>query len=191
MKATRFLLLAVLFTGCAHLRGGPSESWQRARLWDEAHGYFATGDFARADSMFGHIAATYPETNEGREAHFYRGAVALDPRNPRFDPAPAERHLQLYLRADSAGGRIHRRPEGETLFQLAHQLALPMDQRIEALRGPEPRTTVVVAPRETAAPPNDEAQRLRREIASRDETIRELRDELDRIRKTLTGQAGQ
>ena len=146
MKATRPLLLLALFTGCAHLGGGPSESWQRARLWDEAHGYFATGDFQRADSVFGHIAETYPETNEGREALFYRGVVALDPRNAKFDAAPAERHLQQYLRADSAGAQIHRRPEGESLFQLARQINLPIEERIEALRGSPTRTTVVMAP---------------------------------------------
>jgi hypothetical protein len=187
MKVTRWVPVLLLLSGCAHLGGSPSESLRRARLWDEAHGYFATGAFAKADSVFGHIATTYPETNEGREALFYRGAVSLDPRNPGWDPAPAEQHLQRYLLSDSTGkARIHRRPEGETLYELAHQLNSPMEERIGPLQSTPQRTTVVVTSRASQGAV-EENQRLRRDITARDAEIKRLQEELDRIRKTLTG----
>lgn len=179
-----------ILSSCAHLGAAPSESWQRARLWNEAHGYFATGDFERADSVFSLISVTYPETNEGREALFYLGVLSLDPRNPDWDAAPAEAHLQRYLLADSGvsdtEGMIHRRPEGETLYRLARQFDLPSEERIEPLRSPVGRTTVVVR----EAKPSTlgaEIEQLRLQVANRDEQIRTLREELDRIRKTLTG----
>lgn len=179
-----------LLSSCAHLGLAPSESRDRGRLWDEAHGYFATSEFERADSVFALIAERYPESNEGRESLFYRGALALDPRNPEFDAEPAEAYLQRYLLADTAGrARIHRRPEGETLYELAHQLNLPPGERIDALAPPTERTTVVV----TESVPQtlgQDNERLRRELATREVQIQQLREELERIRKTLTGGQG-
>src|SRR5690606_39441554 len=118
---------------------------------------------------------------------FYLGVISLDPRNPNWNSEPAEEHLHAYLRADSAAGvEIHRRPEGEMLYRLAHQLNLPVEDRIEALRPSATRTTVVVREPEPVGQ-DAEIGRLRREVAARDTLIRQLRDDLDRIRKTLTG----
>lgn len=186
MKWNRLLPVLLLLSGCAHLGASPSESWERRRLWDEAHGYFATHDFARADSVFSLMAEQYPDENEGRESLFYLGAIHLDPRNPEWDPEPAEAHLERYLAADTAEGTIHRRPEGETLLQLAHQLNIPMEERIGGLQV-EPQTTTVVIRAEEAQGTLQENQRLRRDLTAAQDEVRTLREELDRIRKTLTG----
>lgn len=186
MKWNRSLSALLLLSGCAHLGSTPSESWERRRLWDEAHGYFATHDFLRADSVFSAMAEHFPDTNEGRESLFYLGALHLDPRNPEWDPESAEAALKRYLAVDTAGGTIHRRPEGETLFQLAHQLNIPMEERISGLQV-EPVQTTVVVRAEEAQGTLQENQRLRRELAAAQDSVRGLREELDRIRKTLTG----
>ena len=191
MKWKRWLPALLLLSSCAHLRATPGESWQRSRLWDEAHNFFATSAFESADSVFALLAERYPDSNEGREALFYMGVLSLDARNPGFDPKPAEMHLQRYLLIDSGGpAQIHRRPEAETLFELAHQLNLPTDERITALQQPVERTTVVVRER---APQTlgEENERLRRELATRDAEIRRQREELDRIRRLLTEGQGQ
>jgi hypothetical protein len=185
MRWNRSLPLLLLFSGCAHLGSTPSESWERARLWDEAHGYFATNEFAAADSVFSVMVEVYPDTNEGRESLFYLGALRLDPRNPEWDPVPAEASLEQYLAAETEEGRIHRRPEGETLFQLAHQLNLPMEERIPDMRVEPNRVVILKA--EEAEGTVAENERLRRDLAARTEEVRQLREELERIRKTLTG----
>src|SRR5690606_3418697 len=128
----------------------------------------------------------YPDTNEGRESLFYLGALNLDPRNPEWDPVPAEAHLQRYLATDSLNGPIHRRPEGETLFQLARQLNIPMEERISGLQV-EPQVRTVVIRAEEAQGAAQDNQRLRRELTASQDSVRTLREELDRIRKTLTG----
>jgi hypothetical protein len=185
MTWNRGLPILLLLSGCAHLGATPSESWERRRLWDEAHGYFATHNFPAADSVFSLMAELYPDTNEGRESLFYLGAIHLDPRNSAWAPDTAEVHLQQYLSADTADAQIHRRPEGETLFQLAHQLNLPMEERISPLQV-EPQTRVIIRAEE-AQGTLEENQRLRRELADRETQVRQLQEELERIRKTLTG----
>lgn len=186
MKFTRWLPALLLLSGCAHLGSPPTESWERRALWDEAHAYFATGDFSRADSVFTLMAERYPETNEGRESLFYLGTLQLDPRNPEWDPEAAQERLEQYMAADGEESRIHRRPEGGTLLRLANQLNLPMEQRIEALQV-KPQTRVVVRA-EVAEGATAEVERLRGELNTREAEIRQLREELDRIRRTLTGQ---
>lgn len=185
MKWNSFLPILLLLSGCAHLGPTPSDALERVRLWDEAHGFFAAQDYASADSVFSLMAERYPDTNEGRESLFYLGAIHLDPRNTEWDPETAEARLQQYLGADTPEGRIHRRPEGETLFQLAHQLNLPMEERIGPLQV-EPQTRVVIRAEE-AQGTLQENERLRRELAARETEVRQLREELERIRKTLTG----
>jgi hypothetical protein len=185
MTWNRYLPILLLLSGCAHVGATPSESWERSRLWDEAHGYFAAQDFVRADSVFSVMAERYPHTNEGRESLFYLGAIHLDPRNTTWDPETAEERLQQYLSADTSEAGIHRRPEGETLFQLAHQLNLPMEDRIEPLQV-EPQTRVVIRAEE-AQGTLQENERLRRELAAREAELRQAQQELERIRKTLTG----
>ena len=185
MPRYRFFPILLLLSGCAHLGNTPSESWERSRLWDEAHGYFATHDFASADSVFALMTELYPDTNEGRESLFYLGAIHLDPRNTAWNPETSEARLQQYLAADTPEGRIHRRPEGETLFQLAHQLNHPLEERISPLQV-EPQTRVVIRAEE-AQGTLQENERLRRELAAREAELRQAQQELERIRKTLTG----
>ncbi len=95
----------------------------------------------------------------------------------------------MYLASDTARGRVTRRPEAETLLGLSRQLALPCEQRTASLRcdpqvaaRPGGSDTVVVR---QGSDNSAEVSRLRREIAERDATIRELREELQRIRNTL------
>lgn len=186
MRVKRWLpALVLLLPGCAHLGAGPSEGWERARLWNEAHGYFATYDFERADSVFSLLAREYPESDQGRESLFYLGALHLDPRNPEWDAEVAEGRLREYLAADESNGPIHRRPEAATLAELVHQFTLPMEDRIPDLQAPESRT-VVIRSTEVPGTPAELAQ-LRQQLEARDAEVKQLREELARMRRTLTG----
>jgi hypothetical protein len=188
MKPIGAVLL--LFLGaCAHLGVRSHDGRTREALWDQAHRALESADFARADSLFSRLSTDYPASDAGRESLFYLGALRLDPRNPDWDPAPAEAGLRHYLDADSGReARIHRRPEAEILVEIAHQLNLPPSQRISGLQPGEKVVKVpqrIVSYKETESQANEIAD-LRQQVAARDAQIKKLQDELDRIRKTLT-----
>jgi hypothetical protein len=179
----------LLVTGCAHLpwRGDARDRQER---WIAAHRAFAAQDFNMALSEFEGLIARYPESREGREALFYAGSIHIDPRNPGWNPRPAEEMLRRYLDADAApGATVHRRPEGEILLEIARQLNLPAQARIPAL---QPEQVVVERPGPLRIAPVGEVRalaaendQLRGQVAERDATIRNLREEIERIRRTL------
>jgi TolA-binding protein len=190
MKPIRSLALLLLLLGACAPAGLVRRSAEdRAALWGQAHGALASGRYPAADSLFAQLARTYPESDEGREAVFYLGALRLDPRNPDWDPAPAEDRLRRYLALDSLPeARVHRRPEATILLEMAHQLNLPPEARISGLQG---ETKVVTVPQrivryresqELAAQVTD----LKAQVAASDEQVKKLQEELDRIRRTLT-----
>jgi TolA-binding protein len=190
----RYLLpiALALLTSCAHLGTGRTDAQARLDLWNRAHVAFAEEDFATAEQVFERLAVEHPETSEGRESLFYLGTIRLDPRNPAWDPEPAEVRLRTYLAADTLpAGPVHRRPEAQTLLQFAVQLNLPPDQRVAALQPQQVPAAAPAAQRRVVAPAQQvqtltaEVDRLRREVAQRDEQIRTQREELERIRRTL------
>lgn len=182
-------VLVLLLGACAHLGVNPHEGRAREALWDQAHRALDSADFPRADSLFTRLSTDYPDTDAGRESLFYLGALRLDPRNPNWDPQPAETRLRHYLDVDSSRETtVHRRPEAEILVEIAHQLNLPPAQRITGLQPGEKVVKVpqrIVAYKETETQANEIAD-LRQQVATRDAQIKKLQDELDRIRKTLT-----
>lgn len=184
------ILLVALAAACSHLPISNADAKQRAALWDEAHRALAAAAYSDAHAAFRRLATEYPEHSEGREAVFYLGAMHLDPRNPGWDPAPAVERLREYLAWESAGTVIHRRPEAMTFLQLAEQLSKPPEQRVAGLQ-PGTQVEVVrvpqrVAPAEQSQTLLTEVATLRRQLAERDEQIRRQREELERIRRTLT-----
>jgi len=211
MKRIFFLAFAVVLPACAHL-GLDTGHRERTTTWIEAHNAFSNEDFTRASALFTELAERHPNTLEGRESLFYLGTMRLDPRNPAWDPRPAEAALVRYLAADSLEvGTTQRRPEGQTLLQLAQQLNMPPRDRVPGLQ-PEVVTRevevqvprVVVTAQESRALSAEEVQvprvvvtaqesralsaeveRLRGQVAERDATIRQQREELERIRRTL------
>lgn len=188
---TRFslLLLLALLPACAHLPWQQS-SRERAERWEMAHRALAAQDFNRALSEFEGLIAHHPESREGREAVFYAGSIHIDPRNPGWNPRQAEEMLQRYIALDSAtSASVGRRPEGEILLELARQLNLPAQARVPGLQ-PDPvvverEVPVRVAPVGEVRALSTENQQLRAQVNERDATIRELREELERIRRTL------
>jgi len=193
MKRIFFLAFAVVLPACAHL-GLDTGHRERTTTWIEAHNAFSNEDFTRASALFTELAERHPNTLEGRESLFYLGTMRLDPRNPAWDPRPAEAALVRYLAADSLEvGTTQRRPEGQTLLQLAQQLNMPPRDRVPGLQ-PEVVTRevevevqvprVVVTAQESRAL-SAEVERLRGQVAERDATIRQQREELERIRRTL------
>jgi hypothetical protein len=185
------VLLLLLLPACAHL-GLDSDRRDRNDIWVEAHNAFSDGDFGRATALFGELADRFPGTVEGRESLFYLGTLHLDPRNPEWNSEPAETALTRYLEADSVRpGSIHRRPEGGTLLQLARQLNMPGRDRVPGLQpevvvAPEEQQPRVVVSGQESRALAAEVERLRGQIAERDSTIRQQREELERIRRTLT-----
>ena len=191
MKTATTILLAVLLSGCAVFAPenlGPDAA-RRDGLWRQGHAAMQRDSFRVAMAAFQRLAAEHPRSDYGRDALFYLGTLYLEPANPAYDAGLAAQNLEMYLTADTERGRLPRRPEAESLLALSRQLALPCEQRTGSLRC-DPQviarsdTTVVVRP----GGGNDqsaEVARLRRELNERDATIRELREELQRIRNTL------
>ncbi|HEX6040110.1 hypothetical protein [Longimicrobium sp.] len=193
MKIPTALLFAVLLAGCSVLGPenlGPGAA-SRDQLWRQGHAAMHADSFRVAMAAFQRLAAEHPRDEQGREARFYLATLYLEPANPEFDAALATQNLELYLAADTAGGRLTRRPEAERLLGLSRQLTLPCEQRTGDLRcdpdvivrtRPGGSDTVVVR---QPADQSAEVARLRRELNERDATIRQLREELQRIRNTL------
>lgn len=198
MKWIALVLAGVLLGGCA-LAGQSKDAGDiRGDLWAEAHQALGVEDFSRAAALFQRLASEHGSHREGREALFFLGSMRLDPRNPAWDPKPAEDLLRRYLAQDSIAGAvvIGRRPEAETFVQLAAQLNMPPQERLPALQ-PETQVIVRTRPQRVVVPAREsrelagEVARLRRELAERESTIQTQREELERIRKTLTGRGGR
>lgn len=189
MKSIAWLLAGALLSGCASLGiGGGNEPDEET--WAMAHQALAVQDFDRAAALFQRLATEHPDGQTGKEAVFFLGSMRLDPRNPAWNSGPAEELLREYISYDSIAGTavVGRRPEAEILLQLAVQLNMPPLQRVPALQ-PE----VVIRPQRVIVPASESRQlsaevaQLRRELATRDSTIQTQREELERIRRTLTG----
>lgn len=180
----RFIGVVLLsaIAACASLSRGDVPDNTNVTMWRAAHAALDTGDFAAADRAFSELASAYPNTPEGREARFYVGSLRLDPRNPEWNPAPAEEGLRSYLDQDE----IARRPEATTLLQLAQQLNMPPEQRVAGL---QPPTRVIEVPQRITTvercPSLEQVEALQRQVSEKDEEIRKQREELERIRRTL------
>ena len=187
-RSILLMLVGVLFSGCATLGMGSTGS--RYDTWARANDALARFDFAGAEALFEQVAASYPETVEGRESLFFLGAIRLDPRNADWDPAPAEDALGRYLALQEADGpRLYRYLEAQTLHEIARQLNLPPESRVEGLQPEERVVTVerrVVVPAERSRELSAEVARLRQQVSERDARIAAQQEELERIRRTLT-----
>lgn len=194
MKIVSTFFLAALLSACAVFAPenlGPDAA-RRDDLWRQGHAAMQRDSFRVAMAAFQRLAADHPRSEFGREARFYLGALYLEPANPAYDAGLAAQNLEMYLTTDTQGGRATRRPEAETLLAIARQLALPCEQRVGELRcDPDvivrtrPGDTTVVVRPSPGGDQSAEVARLRRELNERDATIRELREELQRIRNTL------
>jgi hypothetical protein len=189
MKRFGLILTCILATACASAGARAERRALEARLelWGQAQAAVAAGEFGRADTLYGTLIRDHGSTQQGREALFYLGALRLDPRNPNWSSALAQTSLEMYLAADSSGAIRARRPEAQTLFELARQLNLPPENRVPGLQT-EPRVVErrVVVPAREATSLQAEVTRLRGEVAAKDATIKRQEEELDRIRRTLS-----
>jgi hypothetical protein len=191
MKTASTLLLSALLSACAVFAPenlGPDAA-RRDGLWRQGHAAMQRDSFRVAMAAFQRLAAEHPRSDFGREALFYLGTLYLEPANPAFDAGLAAQNLEMYVAADTERSRGTRRPEAEMLLGLSRQLMLPCEQRAGSLRcqpqvvtRPAGSDTVVVR---QGSDQSGEVSRLRREVNERDATIRELREELQRIRNTL------
>jgi hypothetical protein len=194
MARTILLLVTLVVTsGCASFRVGSPTGPTRSALWEDANEALGRFDFAGAQALFEQLAESYPETVEGRESLFYLGAIHLDPRNADWDPQPAQEHLSSYLAFQGEGGpRLYRYLEAQTLHEIARQLNLPAESRVEGLQ-PEQRvvTERVVVPAQQSRELTAEVARLREQVAERDARIQSQQEELERIRRTLAAPSRQ
>lgn len=188
MKRIGSLCILVALSACATLGQGSDRERTRTQLWADAHDALQALQFGRADTLFTRLSREFADTETGRESLFFVGAIRVDPRNPGWDPARADTTLSAYLALESAAAaQIGRRPEAETLLEIARQLNLPPQERVPQL---QPETRFVtraprVAPAGQVTALNAEVARLRDQVAARDATIRRQEEELERIRRTL------
>jgi hypothetical protein len=176
--------LAALVTGCATL---PRNSGaERGRLWRQAHDAYARDSLRVAAAAFQRLATDHPRSYEGHESRFYLGVLALEP-GSGLDLGTAVQNLGMYITEDSAGGvRGYHLREARSLLRMAAELRRPCGDRGSGVRCEVAPVATRTEPTATAEPPaNAETARLRREVAERDDQIRRLREELERIRSTL------
>ncbi len=192
MKTILATCLALTLASCSHLPMNEPGDRDEEDLWNRAHLALANERFDAAAGLFGTLVDEYPDSQEGQESLFYLGVIHLDPRNPEWDPAPAESALESYVAIDSAGPEVSRVPEARMLLGLANQLNLPVEDRVAGLQ-PEPQvvtiTERVVVPASQSRELAAQGGRLRAQLAVRDSTIEAQKAELERIRNTLKGPA--
>jgi len=169
------LAAACLLAATACTTIGPRKPDRTALAWEAAREAMRGGSFARAEEAFLELIAGHPERPEGRESLYLLGVLYLDPRNPAWDAQRAEDHLGRYLRLQ--GPQDHR-AEALALFALARRLVEPPASADAA--PPEQQ----VAIQGTAA--EAENGRLEKQLAEKDREIARLREELERIRRTLS-----
>ncbi|HEX8692183.1 MAG TPA: hypothetical protein VF746_07180 [Longimicrobium sp.] len=191
MKVLAGVAAVLLFAACATM--GTGGSGGRRELWEWAHEAMARDSFRVAEAFFQRLAREHPRTHEGHEAHFYLGVLNLEPRGG-VDLRAADEHLRTYISEDPQYrlyGYHHR--EAESLLQLTRLMLTPCEQRNPPL-GCQTVTRVETRPSEpaTATTPQPaagitaaEAARLRQRIAAQQDSIAELKAELQRIRNTL------
>lgn len=188
MKVLAGVAAVLLFTACATV--GIGGSGGRRELWEQAHEAMSRDSFRVAEALFARLAREFPRTHEGHEARFYLGVLNLEPRGG-VDLRAADEHLRAYLSGDPQRrlyGYHHR--EAESLLQFTRLMLTPCEQRIPPI-GCTTITRVETRPSEPLpAPPQAGNQaevvaRLRQQVADRDARIRELENELQRIRNTL------
>ncbi|MQA91488.1 MAG: hypothetical protein GEU90_14895 [Gemmatimonas sp.] len=190
MKRFFAILLLVLPTaGCASMGFSGGQSDGRMALWARAQNALAAEEFLVAEGIFEEVIASYPSTLEARESLFYLGSLRLDPRNPDWDPIPAEARLAEYISLMERGAEIFRYPEARTLHELARQLNMPPESRVAGL-APEERVVTVeerlVVPGTQTRELSTQVAELQRQLEERDARIQQQQEELDRIRRTLT-----
>ncbi len=190
MKRLIHVLLLFALGGCTHLQTLAGNTVNPKVLWGEAHAALAVEDFPTSEAIFERIARDFPGTIEARESTFYLGTIRLDPRNPEWDPGAAEEHLTRYLAGFSDGGpRLYRYPEALTMHEVARQLNLPPDSRMEGLQPERQVVTIeqrVIVPAEQSQELATEIEVLRQQLIERDERIQAQQEEIERIRRTLT-----
>jgi hypothetical protein len=194
MKRIGWVGVLLLFHGCAHLRAEAPDAREQTELWRAAHEALAQERFGRADTLFNRLALHHAGSEVGRESLFYVGALRLDPRNEQFSAEGALPVLRRYLALDTLETvQVHRQPEGRTLYEIAEQLLLAPGDRIPALQGPVvvERPTIAATPSTPSAPAANpdlanENARLRSDLAQRENEVRRLQEELERIRRTLS-----
>lgn len=183
------VLLLLPLGGCAHLNLPFGERHDRATLWEDAQSALAAGEFSIAERTFRRLATEYPGSTEGRESLFFLGAIRIDPRNPYWNAQSAETYLAEYLAAEEGGDRLIRKPEAKTLHEIARQLNLPPQSRVAGLQPEQPEVVEdrLVVPGSELREQEEMIQQLREQITQRDARIEQLEEELERIRRTLTG----
>jgi hypothetical protein len=192
MRTVCAIFSVLLLGACATLRGGGPDAGHRARLWEQAHAAYAQDSFRVAAAAFQRLANEHPRTTEGHESRFYLGVLSLEPRSS-VDLTLARQQLQMYVADDTAQAlRGYHLREAGSLLRLVTELQRPCETRAGAIACDTRVVTRTVTEPGATAPSNDsgaaataEAARLRRELNERDQTIRDLREELQRIRNTL------
>jgi hypothetical protein len=160
------------------------------RLWEQGHAAYAQDSFRVAAAAFQRLANEHPRTTEGHEARFYLGVLSLEPRSS-VDLTLARQQLQLYLAEDTLHSlRGYHEREAGSLLRLVTELQRPCETRVAGVACEQRVVTRTVTEPGTGGNGENpaataEAARLRREVAERDQTIKDLREELQRIRNTL------
>ena len=190
MRSVSVLFAVLLLPACATLRGGAAQNGGRTRLWEQAQAAYAQDSFRVAAASFQRLASEHPRTYEGHEARFYLGVLSLEPRS-NVDLTVARQQLQMYVAEDTVlATRGYHGREAGSLLRLVTELQRPCEARAAGVAcDTRVVTRTVTEPSAPSSAPDGvslaEAARLRREINERDQTIRELREELQRIRNTL------
>ena len=188
MKPLRLLLVVPLLAACATLGIGGGATPPRQLLYRQAFVAYTADSVKAAQQLFYRVVSEYPNTHEAHESRYFLGLLALDPRGT-VDLRAADEHLGIYLTQDTMKSlRGAYRREAMSLRRLTQVLRSPCSARTGSSL---PCDTTVVSRTVTVpgdAPPASsgaEVQRLQSRLRDRDNQIRDLQAELERIRATL------
>jgi chromosome segregation ATPase len=164
----------------------PQSEWRAART--SATQAAQAGRYATADSTLAAFARRRPDTDEAREALYWRALLRLDPANREAAPREAVQLFDLYL-SDSVAPRaleaaLLRRAaaDADSLTRQMTALRTAIDAATSRAEG---AASTARAEQRTDRGREQELQRLRDELAGMRAELTETRAELDRIKRRV------
>ena len=195
VRATLLLVTcAAMLGGCAAVRSAAAEAEDPRVQLSEGVAALAEQEYLRARGLLEPLMRERPGDALGQQAWLALIALELDARNP---------NRRLWAAADLAGRLLSGAPAepwitpvAESYYLLALELGAAEDRAAQGARTEAPGAALPALPRETVpqrvgrvTSERDQARRqaeqLQQQLATRDRELRETRQELERIRRTI------
>jgi hypothetical protein len=195
VRATRLVILGLVAVGGCAALGGQRHDQDPAVQLHEGVAALASQEYLRARALLEPLVRERPDELVGQQAWLALVAAELDPRNPE---------RRLWVAADLSARLLSRTPAEPWIVPLASTyyltaLELGGAEELAAQTGMPPAATAATLPvleRETVparigrvTAERDQARRqsdqLQQQLTARERELRDARQELERIRRTI------